>query len=91
LYALAELRCSDVFLVEDIECRQADVRDFLLTESNYGTRFCVCDGTFAVGDIADAPPPIAKDIPAAPNAGKAIFRRFRFETCFACAIEPSYN
>jgi hypothetical protein len=44
-----------------------------------------------VGDIADAPPPIAKDIPAAPNAGKAIFRRFRFEPCFARAIEPSYN
>jgi|SRR3984893_7806107 len=34
----AGLRCSGVFLVEDIESRQADVRDFLLTESNHGTR-----------------------------------------------------
>src|SRR3974377_2374515 len=35
-YALAELRF--VFLVEDIERRQADVSDFLLTESNYRKR-----------------------------------------------------
>jgi hypothetical protein len=31
LYAV----CSDVFLVEDMESRQADVRDFFLIESNY--------------------------------------------------------
>jgi len=30
------------------------------------------DGTFAVGAVADAPPAITKDTPAAPNAGKAI-------------------
>src|SRR3974377_279054 len=35
-YALAEL--GFVFLVEDIERRQADVSDFLLTESNYRKR-----------------------------------------------------
>jgi hypothetical protein len=50
-----------------------------------------CDGAFAVGaTAADAPPAIAKDIPAAPHAGKAVFRRFCFEACFARAIvEPS--
>src|SRR6266566_8307188 len=30
--------CSSVFIVEDIESRQADVRDFFLTESNYRCR-----------------------------------------------------
>ena len=35
-YALVEL--GFVLLVEDIERRQADVRDFLLTECNHGTR-----------------------------------------------------
>ena len=44
------------------------------------------DGTFVVGAVAAAPPAITKDTPAAPNAGKAILRRFRFETRFACAI-----
>jgi hypothetical protein len=34
----ADFRCSGVLLVEDIECRQADVRDFLLTESDFVTR-----------------------------------------------------
>ena len=33
-----------------------------------------------VGAVAAAPPAITKDTPAAPNAGKAILRRFRFET-----------
>src|SRR6266849_1797843 len=49
-----------------------------------------CGGKFAVGAAAaDAPPAIAKDTPAAPNTGMAVFRRFRFEACFACAIaEP---
>jgi len=31
---LTELVCPGVFLVEDIECRQADVRDFFVTESD---------------------------------------------------------
>ena len=30
--------CSGVFVVEDIESRQADIRDFFLTESNYRCR-----------------------------------------------------
>ena len=34
----ADFRCSGVLLVEDIERRQADVRDFLLTESDFVTR-----------------------------------------------------
>jgi hypothetical protein len=32
LYAATE--CSGIFVVENMECRQADVRDFLLTESD---------------------------------------------------------
>ena len=39
LNALAKLGSSAIFLVEDVERRQADVRDFLFTENNYGTRF----------------------------------------------------
>ena len=38
LLSLTELGCSGVFPVEDIERRQADVRDFLLTESDFVTR-----------------------------------------------------
>ena len=46
-----------------------------------------CAGTFAVGAVAaDAPPASDKDIPATPNAGKAVRRRLRFEAFFACAI-----
>jgi hypothetical protein len=48
------------------------------------------DVVSAVGATpADALPAIAKDIPAAPHTGKAIFERFRFGACFARAIvEP---
>jgi len=43
----------------------------------------------AVGAVAEAPFPIIKDAPAAPNAGKAILLRFRFEARFAFAmVEP---
>jgi hypothetical protein len=42
--------------------------------------------------MAEAPPASARDTPAAPITGKAIFRRFRFAAFFACAIvEPSYR
>jgi hypothetical protein len=41
----------------------------------------------AVGaTAAEAPPAIANDIPAAPQAGKAILERFLLEARFACAI-----
>jgi hypothetical protein len=41
----------------------------------------------AVGaTAADAPLAIANDIPAAPQAGKAILERFLLEARFACAI-----
>ena len=48
------------------------------------------DGVFAVGAAAaDTPPASAKDIPAAPHAGKAILERFRFKVFFARAMaEP---
>ena len=45
-----------------------------------------CNDTFAVGAVAYAPPATAKDTPVAPNTGKAILRRFRFEARFACAM-----
>jgi hypothetical protein len=49
-----------------------------------------CDGTSAVATAAEAPPVIAKDIPAAPNTGKVVLRPFRFEACFRRAMaEPS--
>jgi hypothetical protein len=31
----AEPRCCGIFLVENVECRQTDVRDFLLTEKDF--------------------------------------------------------
>src|SRR5262245_51483516 len=45
------------------------------------------DVIFAVGAVAaDAPPATANDAPAAPRKGKAVFRRFLFEACLACAM-----
>jgi hypothetical protein len=42
--------------------------------------------------MADAPPASARDTPAAPITGKAIFRRFRFAVFFTCAmVESSYR
>jgi hypothetical protein len=38
-YALAEL--GFVFFVEDIKCSQSDVRNFLLIEPDFGTRYVV--------------------------------------------------
>jgi hypothetical protein len=38
-----------------------------------------------VGAVADAPPAIVKETPAAPNT-KAVLRRFRLELCFVRAI-----
>ena len=40
-------------------------------------------GKFTVGP-PDAPLTSENDNPAAPNTGKALLRRFRFEACFAC-------
>jgi hypothetical protein len=44
-----------------------------------------CDGTFVAGALADAPPAIAKETPAAPNI-KAVLRRLRLELCFVRAM-----
>jgi hypothetical protein len=41
-----------------------------------------------VGAVADAPPVIARETPAAPNA-KAAFRRLRIEVRFACVMVES--
>jgi hypothetical protein len=35
---------------------------------------------------ADAPPAIARDMPAAPHTGNVDLERFRIEACFARAI-----
>jgi hypothetical protein len=47
-----------------------------------------CDDPFSAGatPVADAPPTIANDIPAAPHAGKAFLECFRFETGFVRAM-----
>ena len=47
-----------------------------------------CTGTSTAGPAvdADAPPPIAKDSPAIPNAGAVLVRLFRFELVLARAI-----
>jgi hypothetical protein len=70
-----ERGCSGVLFIEDIERRQADVRDFLLTESDFvRCRPNGCRGCAVASD---------NDNPAAPNNGTAHARLFRFETCFA--------
>ena len=38
-YALAEL--GFVFFVEDIKCSKSDIRNFLLIEADFGTRYVV--------------------------------------------------
>jgi hypothetical protein len=48
--------------------------------------FCTGTSTADPAVDADAPPAIAKDTPATPNAGAALFRLFRFEPFFAGAI-----
>jgi hypothetical protein len=46
-----------------------------------------CDGKFVAGTVdADAPPASDKDIPAIPNTGKAVFRRFRCKAFFTWAM-----
>lgn len=50
-----------------------------------------CEDPFSAGatPVADAPPTIARDIPAAPHTGRAFREGFLFETCFARAMaEP---
>jgi len=48
--------CSGGFLVEDIESRQTDVRDFFLTESNYRCgvlrRYILCRTNYCRGCVA---------------------------------------
>jgi hypothetical protein len=49
-----------------------------------------CGGAFVAGaTAAEAPVAIARDIPAAPHTGKALLKRFCFETCFVRAIVES--
>ena len=49
------------------------------------------DGSAVGATAADVLPAIAREIPAAPHAGKAILRRFRLEADFAYAIaKPSF-
>ena len=39
--------------------------------------------------VADAPLASDNDNPAAPNSGRALLRRFRLESCFACDMVAS--
>ncbi len=50
-----------------------------------------CSGAFATDPVvdADAPPAIDKDIPAIPNTGTALLRRFPFEARFAFGMIKS--
>jgi pimeloyl-ACP methyl ester carboxylesterase len=64
--------CSGVFVVEDIESRQADVRDFFLTESNYRCRVRVAGDPKAVARIASY-----YRAAASPGAAAAIMRMNR--------------
>jgi len=49
-------------------------------------------GKFTAGPpgTADAVPASDNDNPAAPNTGRALLRRFRFEVCFAWGIVTSF-
>jgi hypothetical protein len=66
--------------------------DRLTSESSSSPRVtvegrAVCfDDVSGAGVAADAPPTIAKDMPAAPHTGKAIFGRF-FGACFVRAMD----
>jgi len=48
-------------------------------------------GISAAGPLVTADAPLASDNdnPAAPNTGRALLRRFRFEACFACDMAES--
>jgi len=68
---------SGIFLVEDIERRQADVGDFLLAKISW---LCEVGGVFALASVeAHAPPAIERDTTANPNVGKALPRRLPCE------------
>ena len=67
--------------IEDIECPQADIKDFILIESDFVTH----SGGVS---ISAAGPPVAADASLAsasnnPAARTALVLRFRFEACFA--------
>jgi hypothetical protein len=79
-YALAEARLG--LPIEHMKGRQTDVRDFLLAEKD---PTCVSCDVVLVGAVADAPPVMARDTPAAPNA-KAALPAFRFGLRLAFAI-----
>ena len=68
--------------VRYVEGRQADVGDFLLTEK---IRLASSRNGKFVGAVANAPPVMVKDTPAAPNA-KAALLVVRFVARFALAI-----
>jgi hypothetical protein len=78
-----------VFLVEDIERRQADVGDFILLRGIF-VLVWVCVGIAPTGPTPWADAPLANDNnPAAP---KALLLRFRVESCFACDMtETSFG
>ena len=74
-----------LFAVEDVKRCQADVRDFLLTESDFVSQFGFRRQMFVVGaSIAGAGD---NDNPAAFTVGKALILRLGFiEGCLACGI-----
>jgi hypothetical protein len=73
--------CFGAFIVEDKESRQADIRDFFLTESNYRRGVLRCIACRING--CPVVPPASDKIPATPNTVTALFRPLRFEAGFA--------
>ena len=72
------------FFVEDIECRQADVGDFLVTESDFVARSCalrqhVHDRRFGCSGCSACQ---RQRQPGGPKNGTALLRRFRLKVCF---------
>ena len=71
--------CSGIFLIEDIEGRQADVRYFLLSEDHR----CGVLRRLSLAELIEADAPPASDkAPATPNAVTTLPRPLPFEVCF---------
>ena len=85
------LRCSGVFLVEDIERRQSDVGDFFLTEGDDLTGCRVLQRCIHCrsADRCECSAVHRRRHPAIPNTDTALLRRFPFEEHFSCDIARS--
>jgi hypothetical protein len=83
--AAGEPLAGVAFFVEDMECRQTNLGNFLLAQCNFVSHSCVRDSTSAAGVLLAPYAPLASvnDNPAAPKTGTALIRRSALEACFA--------